>query len=619
MSRFVGALLLLVGIFVIYNPLGADQPNILWLSTEDIGPQLACYGDKTAATPRLDAFAKQSLIFDNAWSTYPVCAPARTTIITGMYAASNGAGNMRSNIHLSQGLELFPVLMRKAGYYCTNKSKTDYNHPHNKNDIWDACSGKAHWSNRPKDKPFFAVINYTGTHESKIRKRPHKAIIDPANVKLPPYWPDHPNLRQDWAQYYDNLQTMDEWFARQLEDLQQAGLADDTIVVFFGDHGSGMPRHKRFAGDSGLRVPFLIHVPEKFKDLAPKDYVAGAHTDELVGFVDLAPTVLSLAGIQPPAEMQGRAIMGKFRQPEPNYLFGFRDRMDERPDFSRSVRNKRFIYVRNFMPHLPAGQHVNYQFQTPSTKTWHRLFVLGKLNAVQSHFWRKHPPEELYDLKNDPHETINLANSTAHAETLEQFRNALQENTLKIKDLGFMPEAFIHDINSPNISLHRLARDEREYPLRFIYDIADRVGRNHDSDMNEFLLAAKSDNSVMRYWAAIGLLNCPKEARRIAIPTAMHLLSDPVDMVAVSAAEFVARYGEEHQLEPALSVLLAQANLNSSDFYTALHALNAIDRLGDTATPILGELAVLPTKDTDIKRGNDYVERMINNILNKKK
>ncbi|MEM7315818.1 MAG: sulfatase-like hydrolase/transferase [Planctomycetota bacterium] len=198
-------------------------PNILWLSVEDIGPHLGCYGDKAANTPNLDAFAKRSLTYDIAWSNYPVCAPARTTIITGVYPAATGSGHMRSQMPLPDGMKFFPQILRKAGFYCTNNSKTDYNLvPDGKvnGDVWDDSSKTAHYKNRVEGQPFFAVFNDTRTHESKIRKKPHDLVTDPATVELPAYHPDRPEIRRDWGQYYDNIHSMDGWVAKKLQELE---------------------------------------------------------------------------------------------------------------------------------------------------------------------------------------------------------------------------------------------------------------------------------------------------------------------------------------------------------------------------------------------------------------
>ena len=451
------------------------QPNVLWLSTEDIGPQLACYGDTTAKTPRLDALAAEGLTYDIAWSNYPVCAPARTTIISGMYAGALGVGNMRSLAKLPANVKMFPQYLRAAGYYCVNNAKEDYNLV-KPNRVWDQSDKKADWRKRKPEQPFFAVVNYGGTHEGKIRNRGHQAVIDPASVTLPPYWPDVPEVRKDWAQYYDNLMKMDDWIAAELQKLEAAGVADNTIVFFFGDHGSGMPRHKRFVGDSGMLVPFVIHVPEKLRaDFAPPDYLPGGRSTRPIGFVDLAPTMLSVAGVEAPDFMQGHAFLGRKQTvaDQPELLFGFRERMDERPDLSYSVRDSQFIYIRNFMPHLPAGQRLQFQMQTPTTRKWFEMFEAEELNAVQSRFWEPRAAEELYDLKADPFETKNLANDPQHQAAVKKLRVALAENTLKIRDLGFVHEGRLQMITAAGKRTRRdFALDLGSYPLEEIYEIA---------------------------------------------------------------------------------------------------------------------------------------------------
>ncbi|MDA7504114.1 sulfatase, partial [bacterium] len=287
----------------------AEKPNILWLTAEDIGPHLGCYDDDYATTPELDKFATRSLLYLNAWSTAPVCAPARTTLISGIYPPSTGSEHMRSMSQLPKQFKMYPAYMRDAGYFCVNPGKEDYN-LEKVGKVWDDVNKRKLWQELKGQQPFMAVLNQTNTHESKIRTRPHKQVHDPAGVRIPAHHPDTPEVRQDWAQYYDNITKMDVWFGEQLAELDKQGMADNTIVFFYGDHGSGMPRHKRWPYDSGLRVPLIIHIPEKFKDLAPEEYMPGAKTDRIVGFIDYAQTVISLAGEKPPAHMQGNAFLG---------------------------------------------------------------------------------------------------------------------------------------------------------------------------------------------------------------------------------------------------------------------------------------------------------------------
>ena len=338
--QFAVAKLLFVILVALKVPAVADEkPNILWLTAEDIGPHLGCYGDSVARTPNIDALARRGMVYDVAWSNYPVCAPARTTIITGMYPATHGAGYMRCMRPLPEHIKMFPKYLRARGYYCSNRSKEDYNHPKS-GKVWDESGRNAHYQNRKSGQPFFAVFNQFCTHESQIRKRPHQAATDSAAVTLPKYWPDKPEIRKDWAQYYDQISRLDKWVGQQLTQLSKRGLEQDTIIAFLGDHGSGMPRHKRYVGDSGLRVPLIIVFPEKWRHLAPDDYRPNSHSSDPVGFVDLAPTMISIAGLVPPRHLHGRAFAGKHRRPGTGYLFGFKERMDERPDLARSVRDQ---------------------------------------------------------------------------------------------------------------------------------------------------------------------------------------------------------------------------------------------------------------------------------------
>jgi uncharacterized sulfatase len=285
------------------------------------------------------------------------------------------------------------------------------------------------------------VFNSTKSHESQIRTRPHTQITQPANVRIPAYHPDTPEVREDWAQYYDKVSEADADAGKHLKEIEEAGLADDTIVFYYGDHGSGMPRSKRWPSNSGLHVPMVVFFPKKWQHLAPKEYSDGGKSDRLVSFVDLAPTVLSIAGIQPPEWMQGHAFAGPHQTEPQAFIYGERGRMDERMDVVRSVTDGRYVYVRQLMPHLPYGQYLNYMFQQATTRVWSDLFTAGKVDELQSRFWKPKPSEELYDLQSDPWETKNLVDSKAHAGDLERLRAAQDAWLLETRDLGLIPEA----------------------------------------------------------------------------------------------------------------------------------------------------------------------------------
>ena len=596
-------------------------PNVLWLSTEDIGPQLACYGDTTAETPRLDALAAQGLTYDVAWSNYPVCAPARTTIISGMYAGTLGAGNMRSQVKLPANIKLFPQYLREAGYYCTNNSKEDYNVIKPKG-VWDQSNGEADWRKRKQGQPFFAVVNFRGTHEGKIRTRPHLAVVDPASVKLPSYWPDVPGIRKDWAQYYDNLMKMDSWIDSELKKLEQAGVADNTIVVFFGDHGSGMPRHKRYVGDSGMRVPFVVYVPEKLRaEFAPHEYTPGGRSQRPVGFVDLAPTMLSIAGIEAPEFMQGHAFLGRKQTAvgdQPEYLFGFRERMDERPDLSYSVRDKQFVYVRNFMPHLPAGQRLQFQMKTPSTRKWLEMFEAGELNPLQSSFWQPRAGEELYDLSVDPDETKNLVEDPQYQAKLQTFRKVFTDNIRKIRDLGFVHEGRLQSITANSKRSRRdFGNDEVAYPLADVVGVASSICR-HDEDFNgnqvsvpRYVEAVAAKNPVVRYWAAVGLLNSGKAVLRQYGDQVKRLLDDQAPEVALTAAETLIKFnGDAVAVAKAKQVVVKYCDMNNGNAFYALTAVNIVDRHWRVFESEMPAILAMPVEDPKIKRGGGYIERM---------
>ncbi len=590
------------------------MPNILWITCEDIGPHLGCYGDRYATTPNLDHFAARSLRYRVAWSNAPVCAPARTTIISGLYPTSTGAEHMRSMTKLPATMQMFPSYLRQLGYYCTNHIKEDYN-LEKSGGVWDESSKKAHWKNRRRDQPFFAVFNLLITHESQIRTRPHKLVHDPAKVRVPAYHPDTPEVRHDWAQYYDNITVMDQQVGALLRELEQDGLGEDTIVFFFSDHGSGMPRNKRFPYDCGLHVPFLVHVPEKLRPLAPADYSAGGRSNRLVSFVDLAPTMLSLAGSRPPEFMQGGAFLGPHAAAPNQFLHGFRGRMDERYDLIRSVRNERYVYVRNYLPHKIQGQNLDYMFQTPTTRVWKKLFDEGKLNAAQAFFWQPCPPEELYDLDNDPDEIHNLAASPEHQAALQRLRQVQRTHALKIRDVGFLPENEIH-ARSAGSTPYEMGHDDRKYPVERILDAADKASIIRPSDLAELRTGLADSDSAVRYWSALGTEIRGQEAVNAARPELRRALADPAPGVRIAAAEALGKLGNAEDAKGALAVLTDLIGVKKNGLHLAVQALNALGELGPRAAAALPALRnAAQGNDAIPVRNRAYVPRLVEKLM----
>ena len=432
-------------------------PNILWIVADDHSPDLGSYGDSYAITPNLDRLATEGVRFTRAFATSPVSGPARSTLITGTYATTIGSHHMRSTAVPPTYVKAFPEWLRAAGYYTSNHDKTDYNFsPWLATDPdravheaplgpWDDSSRDAHWRNRKPDQPFFSVINLGTTHEGHVHfpddqfPEPMLSLTadqrhDPASAMLPPYYPDTPIARQSWSRYHDLVTVMDGQVGEILAELEADGLAEETVVFFYGDHGRGLPRAKRWAYDSGLQVPLIVRWPGRLE--------AGSVRDDLVSFLDFAPTLLSLARAPVPDHMQGRVFLGEDAKPPPARLFFTRDRVDEAYDRIRGVRDERYKYIRNFEPGLPYAQPIAYVDKLPMMREWRRLAAEGTLTGPPARFFAKtKPAEELYDTETDMHEVINLADEPAHADRLAIMRGALDSWIVETGDLGEVPEA----------------------------------------------------------------------------------------------------------------------------------------------------------------------------------
>lgn len=432
---------------MVWTPRGearaAARPNILWISAEDLSPDLGCYGDPYARTPNVDRLAGQSLRYDRAFSVYGVCAPSRSSIITGQYPTAIGTCHMRSKGAPPPETRCFTEYLRESGYFCSNNVKTDYNFDAPVT-AWDESNARAHWRNRPKGQPFFSVLNIVATHESQARPTPEQyeknmASVppaerhDPAKAVLPPYYPDTEAVRKNWAINCDNITALDHIVGRILRDLDDDGLAESTAVFFWGDHGRGLTRGKRWVYDSGIRVPLLVRWPGQVKP--------GAATRQMVSLMDLGSTALSMAGIATPKQMHGVPFLGAHAGRERKYVHACRDRMDETSDTIRAVRDARFKYIRNYHPELPYAQSIQYMDEMPMLKEMRRLNAEGKLTGPQTlWFAPRKPEEELYDCETDPHEIRNLVADARYASKLKELRAEHEAWKRRYPDLGLLPE-----------------------------------------------------------------------------------------------------------------------------------------------------------------------------------
>ncbi len=629
----VGGLGSITAIFKPWNSVSATaaerRPNILWLSCEDIGPHIGCYGDTHAHTPTLDRFASEGIRYTHAYTTAGVCAPNRSAIIAGMYATTLGSHHMRSGGEGTRRsikptppaqVKCFSEYLRNAGYYCTNNQKEDYNFVRSK-EAWDESSGKAHWRNRPDpNQPFFAVFNYTGTHEGSLHltEEAHAARTkqltpaqkqDRKKITPPPYHPDTPIVRRTWARYYELITALDYWADDLLTQLAQDGLADNTIVFFWSDHGAGLPRAKRWLYDSGTHIPLIVRIPEQLR--ADGQGKPGTVEDRLVSSVDFAPTVLNLLGFPIPDHVQGQPFLGPNLPPERHYVYGARDRMDERYDIIRTVRDKRYRYIRNYEPFKPYYQHMTYAEQGQIMQELHRLADERNLPPEAAWFIADSKPlEELYDCENDPHEMNNLAAEPQYRPILERLRRAHEEWALETRDLGLIPEPELVELEKKYGTRYAILPEMTKVDPSFqekLRSVAILAGRAEPSDLPALVQALKSEHVAIRYWAATGIGNLRNDRSR-AVASVQTALEDPSPTVRVAAARALFKLGYDG--DATLRLLIAE--LKSPREWIRLHAALALDSIGEKA-----RLAVPALKEALKDTENKYVVRVANHTLNK--
>lgn len=572
---------------------GSDRPNILWITAEDMSPVLGCYGNSDAVTPNLDRFSRESVRYTLAFASAPVCSPSRSCLIQGAYPPSLGTQQMRSGFPLPSYMTGFPARLRKEGYFTTNNVKTDYNSG-NLQDIikqsWNENSTEAHWRKcKNKESPFFSVFNLMTSHQSRTMVWPYdrfkmeiqsklkeQEIHDPSKISLPPYYPDTTIVRKTMARFHDCVTMMDKEVGLILHELEEDGLVENTIVFFFSDHGSGMPRHKRALLDSGMHVPLLIRFPEKWKFLAP--VIPGQTTDRMVAFVDFAPTVLSITSTPIPSYMQGKPFLGPKASKPRTHAFGHRDRVDEVRDLARSVRDRRFLYIRNYMPHLGYNQPTAWPDLGEIRHEFYRLSKGDLKNPAQSHFTSPtRPVEELYDCKNDPQNLNNLADSKDHENIIQLMRGQLHQHLIQSRDLGFLPEyeAWEKLMDSSGWEVGRSGKIN----FKAIMQAANAVGTAGEQKLLRLL---QSEIEAVRYWAAIGLSARKEKSTEEGNLRLREALQDSSPSVRIEAANALALQGE---IKLAIPVLIKE--LKHQNLIVVTHAARTIELLGVKAKDAL--------------------------------
>ncbi len=601
-----------------------QQPNIIFLVSEDNSPLLGCYGDELVTTPNLDAFAERGVKFTNAFSNAPVCAPSRSTIISGMYATSMGTQHMRSENSTPDFIKFFP-------YYLNQDSVWDIT------DWWgwkDALIGKE------ENQPFFMMYNTWMSHESKIHSNSDNfryfsgtmkahgidsaqikqwwdaAKVDTADIKLLTYHPNTPEMKKDWAKYYECIELMDREMGVVLNRIKDDGYWENSIIFYFSDHGGVLARSKRFVYDSGLRVPFIMHVPQKYKKYVSQKM--GTETNHIISFVDLAPTVLTLAGMDSPNYFEGKSILSASNNYE--YAFGFRGRMDERYDMVRTVRDKKYRYIRNYMPNRISGGKIKYLWKAKSVGSWEALYNKGKCNAQQSIFWKTKPVEELYEISSDPDNINNLVGNPNYKTDLVRLRNVLQNHLKETKDLGFIPEAEMVR-RSADSTPYDFIRSNN-FPFVKVLETANIATEGNIENIKLLIERLSDSEPVVRYWAATGCAIL-REKAQLAKYELVKLLNDKSPSVRIATAEALFFLGEKKLSIETLTEIIKLKKMRKDDLvsnkklysnhFAITHALNVIDALSIDTNEIRKQVKQIVNSKRAGAR--DYDKRIAENIL----
>ena len=527
------------------------KPNILWITSEDNSIEwISCYGSKNAKTPNIDQLAKEGFRYLYCFDNGAVCAPTRSSWITGMHSISNGTQPMRSGFEIPATISFYNELLQKAGYFTSNCSKTDYNlrgpKGRNPKEFWDYSGGDyaGTWKKRKEGQPFFTVYNIGDSHESRAFGDHKDESIDPEKMILAPYHPDLPEMRNTYAKYASAISKMDSLVGQAIENLKQDGLYENTIIVYNSDHGGVLARSKRFLYSSGIHCPLIVRIPEKMKALYPKGKTPGSTMDRIVSFIDMPKTWVSLTGAEMTDNFQGRIFLGPNTEPESQYHFSWRERADERFDNVRVMRDKQFAYHKNYAPFAPNGQYLAYMHNMKATGAWERHHLAGKTNAVTGRFFEPRPSEEFYDNFKDFHNIDNQIDDPLHQTKIKELKKELRRQQLKYFDSGLMPEEMRNRIiKEKNTTVYAFVRDPKLYPLAQYLDYSDLALTRKKKNLKTFIKGLADEDPVKRYWSVIGLLLLEKQAKP-AIPELKKVLGDR-DEIPAFAAWAIYKAGEK--------------------------------------------------------------------------
>ena len=588
----------------------ADRPNVVWIVSEDNSHHyLKHFFESGAPAPNIEAMAAHGITFDHAFSNAPVCSVARSTLATGCLGPRIGTQFHRKHTiaTLPQGLRMFSEVLRDAGYYTSNNSKTDYNATPSK-EAWDESSRTASWrKRRSPNQPFFHMESHAQSHESSLHFSQEvfeneETTTDPESVKLADYFPNTAKFRYTHARYHDRMAVIDEIVGSTISKLKEDGLLEDTFVFYFGDHGGVLPRGKGYIYESGLHVPLVVRVPDKWQHLIDREN--GSRAPGFVSFIDFGPTVLNLAEVKVPEQMDGIPFLGKgitaVEVDARDECYGYADRFDEKYEFIRSLRKGKYQYIRYFQPFLPDGLQNNYRYRMLAFTEWRDLYKDGKLTGSQLQFFQSKPVEQLFDAEADPHEINNLASDPRYANVLKDLRTRLATQMRALPDLSFYPESKLVSVMGDPVGFGQKHKAE----IAQMADIHDLAFLPFSAAEARLIAALESDNVWLRYSAAMTCSEIGAEATSLA-EKVIPLIHDNSLVVRIRAAEFL---GLINTIDP--QPILADIVNRTSNPVEAGEALNSIVYFRDCHQPAYPIDAVLlkPVTTSDIiTRRIDYL------------
>jgi N-sulfoglucosamine sulfohydrolase len=551
MSRIVALILLA---YALPTNAALKRPNILWITSEDNGISwVGCYGSKNTKTPNIDQLAKEGFRYAHCFDNAAVCAPTRSTWITGHYAISIGTQPMRSRYTIPHDrISYYPDQLKKAGYFVGNGGKTDYNI--GGRDDKDTWKDGGSWEKRGPGQPFFTIKNIGDSHESRAFPKNTPLRNDPAKMTLHAYHPDLLGVRQTYARYADAVENMDGKVGDVIAALKKDGLYEDTIIIYCSDHGGVLARSKRFLYSSGIHCPLIVRIPEKWKQWWPAEK-PGMTVDRIVSFVDMPKTWLSLAGAEVPAAYQGRIFLGSDTEPAPKYHLSFRERADEACDTVRGMRDERFAYLKNYMPWAPNGQQLRYMYQMTATRAWHQHHQEGRTDAITGRFFRPRVSEEFYDTVKDFDNVHNLIDAPQHRKKITELKIALRKRQLELFDSGLLPEEMrVRRAKENKLTLYAMVRDPKLYPLKRYLDLSDLALSRDPKNLNTFVKALANADEGIRYWGICGLFLLEDKSKR-ALKNIQAALKDEAGEVCMMAAWAMDKLGHPEVADATLAAL----------------------------------------------------------------